>query len=73
VLVILLFEIVHKCHTEMPSSVSKCMKAVLCLTEKIHALEELWRRQWHPTPVLLPGKSYGRREVFKGTEGGFGG
>ena len=21
------------------------------------------RRQWHPTPVLLPGKSYGRRRV----------
>ena len=20
----------------------------------------LWRRQWHPTPVLLPGKSHGR-------------
>ena len=22
-----------------------------------------WRRQWHPTPVLLPGKSHGRRNV----------
>ena len=22
---------------------------------------EGWRRQWHPTPVLLPGKSCGRR------------
>ena len=21
----------------------------------------LWRRQWHPTPVLLPGISHGRR------------
>ena len=20
-----------------------------------------WRRQWHPTPVLLPGKSQGQR------------
>ena len=20
-----------------------------------------WRRQWHPTPVLLPGESHGRR------------
>ena len=20
-----------------------------------------WRRQWHPTPALLPGKSYGQR------------
>ena len=23
----------------------------------------IWRRQWHPTPVLLPGKSYGRRSL----------
>ena len=22
-----------------------------------------WRRHWHPTPVLLPGKSYGRRNL----------
>ena len=22
-----------------------------------------WRRQWHPTPVLLPGKSHGRRTL----------
>ena len=21
----------------------------------------IWRRQWHPTPVLLPGKSHGQR------------
>ena len=24
---------------------------------------QLWRRQWHPTPVLLPGKSHGRRSL----------
>ena len=24
---------------------------------------EHWRRQWHPTPVLLPGKSHGRRSL----------
>ena len=23
------------------------------------------RRQWHPTPVLLPGKSHGRRSLVK--------
>ena len=22
-----------------------------------------WRRQWHPTPILLPGKSYGWRSL----------
>ena len=26
-----------------------------------HASGEIWRRQRHPTPVLLPGKSHGRR------------
>ena len=24
---------------------------------------DLQRRQWHPTPVLLPGKSHGRRSL----------
>ena len=27
----------------------------------IHSL--LWRRQWHPTPVLLPGKFHGQRSL----------
>ena len=22
-----------------------------------------WRRRWHPTPVLLPGKSHGRKSL----------
>ena len=26
-------------------------------------LEALWRRQWHPNPVLLPGKSHGQRSL----------
>ena len=26
-------------------------------------LRTLWRRQWHPTPVLLPGKSHGQRSL----------
>ena len=25
--------------------------------------EDGWRRQWHPTPVLLPGKSHGWRSL----------
>ena len=24
---------------------------------------QCWRRQWHPTPVLLPGKSHGQRSL----------
>ena len=26
-------------------------------------MEATWRRQWHPTPVLLPGKSHGQRSL----------
>ena len=26
-------------------------------------LDILWRRQWHPTPVVLPGKSHGWRSL----------
>ena len=26
-------------------------------------MEKGWRRQWQPTPVLLPGKSHGRRSL----------
>ena len=28
-----------------------------------YVLVDIWRRQWHPTPVVLPGKSYGRRSL----------
>ena len=26
-------------------------------------MRRVWRRQWHPTPVLLPGKSHGLRSL----------
>ena len=26
-------------------------------------VDAIWRRQWQPTPVLLPGKSHGRRSL----------
>ena len=36
----------------------------LCDSLNIHwHCPSLWRRQWHPTPVLLPGKSHGRRSL----------
>ena len=25
--------------------------------------EDVWRRQWHPTPLFLPGESHGRRSL----------
>ena len=28
-----------------------------------------WRRQWHPTPVLLPGKSHGQRSLWAAVYG----
>ena len=30
----------------------------------------LWRRKWQPTPVLLPGKSHGRRSLVGYSPGG---
>ena len=29
----------------------------------VHVVAKSWRRQWHPTPVLLPGKSHGWRSL----------
>ena len=29
----------------------------------VHTSWIIWRRQWHPTPVLLPGKSNGQRSL----------
>ena len=26
-------------------------------------MDHIWRRRWHPTPVLLPGKSHGWRSL----------
>ena len=31
--------------------------------KKKRSLEKIWRRQWQPTPVLLPGKSHGWRSL----------
>ena len=32
-------------------------------TNLVPALVSIRRRQWHPTPVLVPGKSHGRRSL----------
>ena len=45
----------NACHIPVPvPSVSK---------EMCPAMQLLWRRQWHPTPVLWPGKSHGQRNL----------
>ena len=33
------------------------------LTDNLALLLVVWRRQWQPTPILLPGKSHGRRSL----------
>ena len=32
-------------------------------SDKIVTSLYIWRRQWHPTPVLLPRKSHGQRSL----------
>ena len=45
----------------------KQMERINCLGKEERLAEgntkEFRRRQWHPTPVLLPGKSHGRRSL----------
>ena len=37
------------------------MISLISNLENLYLRHAIRRRQWHPTPVLLPGKSYGRR------------
>ena len=40
--------------------------SLVCLVTTIemrHSINIQWRKQWHPTLVLLPGKSHGRRNL----------
>ena len=40
--------------------------------KKTRSISDLWgniRRQWHPTPVLLPGKFHGRRSLVAAVHG----
>ena len=36
---------------------------ILILSKLFKGLRGFWRRQWHPTPALLPGKSHGWRSL----------
>ena len=46
---------------KLPISVGSLIKQESSRKTSTYAL--LRRRQWHPTPVLLPGKSYGQRSL----------
>ena len=65
-----------KCRSRIQDSFRRGWVAYVLLTVNLHekGQEELetkfsflwggvWRRQWHPTPVLLPRKSHGRRSL----------
>ena len=43
----------------------RCVCTYLTLPNSIYLVfpSISWRRQWHPTPVLLPGKSHGPRSL----------
>ena len=45
----------------IPSQV--CRGVFQCATNLKDCGQQLWRKRWHPTPVLLPGKSHGRRSL----------
>ena len=47
------------CPSPSPSLVS-----LSCWMGNSASLQKEWRRQWHPTPVLLPGKSHGWRSLI---------
>ena len=40
-----------------------CFKSHYNLPSTYFAFDAYWRRQWQPTPVLLPGKSHGLRSL----------
>ena len=42
------------CHSKRKSEI---------FTKEIFKYLREWRRQWHPTPVLLPGKSHGQKSL----------
>ena len=48
-----------------PSELKKndCKLSTGCIFHKWKLSSFKWRRQWHPTPVLLPGKSHGCRSL----------
>ena len=43
---------------QKPSDSSESSRLELIMSRNLY-----WRRQWHPTPVLVPEKSHGRRSL----------
>ena len=47
------------CYSRKHICLAQSLSPVLCMMLEYRC----WRRRWHPTPVLLPGKSHGRRSL----------
>ena len=65
----LFYYVCHIAKKRKVQTVRKSVRIVLCwhfIQLTLHFMQSLdfhQRRQWHPTPVLLPGKSHGRRSL----------
>ena len=54
----------HMSQSLLASNISSEASSALSSFKELKRFRALfWRRQWQPTPVLLPGKSHGRRSL----------
>ena len=58
---LLLFENIIHIHVFVEEILIACQHYLVLVF--VGVCDNLWRRQWHPTPVLLPGKSHGERSL----------
>ena len=57
-------QLVSNLHSDSAShSVTQTLFDPWTVAHQAHFCMGSWRRQWHPTPVLLPGKSHGWRSL----------
>ena len=49
--------------TSLVAQMVKCLSTMRETWVRSLGREDPWRRKWHPTPVLLPGKSHGWRSL----------
>ena len=60
------FKVTQNNSNSVPCCWRRLVAAMLDSADDKHfrpSREFYWRRQWHPTPVLLPGKSHGQRSL----------
>ena len=61
----------HHAYTKTMQLVKKLkiQLKILKISEINFCYDSMGRRQWNPTPVLLPGKSHGRRSLWAAVHG----